>query len=152
MQAVTTAIGAERTGIRLSPISPANDCADSNPLPLFRYVVEQLNRYSLLYLHLVEGATGGPREVENGFDLQILRKLFKGPYIANNGYDLALAEKARDNELADLIAFGRPFIANPDLVHRLKVGASINTMNTKTLYGGGAEGYIDYPFLQDKSA
>lgn len=152
VQAVTTAIGANRTGIRLSPISPANDCADSNPLPLFRYVVEQLNKYGLLYLHLVEGATGGPREVEHGFDLQILRKLFKGPYIANNGYDLALAEKARDQELADLIAFGRPFIANPDLVYRLKVGAPLNAMNTKTLYGGGAEGYIDYPFLQDKSA
>jgi N-ethylmaleimide reductase len=147
VQAVTEAIGGERTGIRLSPISPANDCGDSDPQPLFTYVVEQLNRFGLIYLHLVEGATGGPREVENGFDLQVLRKLFKGTYIANNGYDLNLAKAMRASGHADLIAFGRPFIANPDLVERLKLGAPLAEFNSKTLYGGGAEGYIDYPAL-----
>ena len=151
-QAVTEAIGGERTGIRLSPISPANDCGDSNPQPLFTYVVEQLNRFGLVYLHLVEGATGGPRDVENGFDLQVLRKLFKGTYIANNGYDLNLAKTMLASGQADLIAFGRPFIANPDLVERLKLGAPLAEFNSKTLYGGGAEGYIDYPALDRKTA
>jgi len=151
-QAVTEEIGGDRTGIRLSPISPANDCGDSNPQALFTYVVEQLNRFNLVYLHLVEGATGGPREVDNGFDLQVLRKLFKGTYIANNGYDLALANTVRSQEQADLIAFGRPFIANPDLVERLKLGAPLAEFNSKTLYGGGAEGYIDYPALDQKAA
>ncbi len=145
--AITEAIPSERVGIRLSPISPANDSADSNPQALFSYVVEQLNRFNLVYMHLVEGATGGPRTVEGGFDLQILRRLFKGIYIGNNGYDLALATEARQKNLADLIAFGRPFISNPDLVARLKTNAPLAPLDSATLYGGGAEGYIDYPAL-----
>lgn len=145
--AVVGVWGGDRVGVRLSPISPANDCGDSNPEALFTYAVEHLNRFGLAYLHVIEGATGGPREVENGFDLQILRRLFKGLYIANNGYDLALACHARENNLADLIAFGRPFIANPDLVERLHIGAPLNILNPKTLYGGNAEGYTDYPSL-----
>jgi N-ethylmaleimide reductase len=151
---VTTAVvsvwGADRVGIRLSPISPANDIADSDPATLFTHVVGQLNQFGLLYLHLVEGATGGPREVENGFDLQVLKRLFKGIYIGNNAYDLDLAVKARQEGLADLIAFGRPFISNPDLVDRLRLAAPLNAMDKGTLYGGGAKGYIDYPFLADK--
>jgi N-ethylmaleimide reductase len=145
--AVVGVWGADRVGVRLSPISPANDIADSDPQTLFSYVVEQLNQFGLLYLHLVEGATGGPREVENGFDLQILRRIFKGIYMANNGYDLALALKAREQGLAELIAFGRPFIANPDLVARLQQGAPLEKLNPDTLYGGGAHGYTDYPAL-----
>jgi N-ethylmaleimide reductase len=113
-------VPSERVGIRLSPISPANDIADSDPKALFSYVVQQLNRYKLVYLHVVEGATGGPREVAGGFDLQVLRDLFQGIYIANNGYDLEMAAKARQGNLADLVAFGRPFIANPDLVERFR--------------------------------
>jgi len=145
--AVVSVWGAERVGIRLSPISPANDIADSDPETLFSYVVQQLNAFDLLYLHLIEGVTGGPRQVEGGFDLQHLRKLFNGLYIANNGYDRELAISARQQGLADLIAFGRPFIANPDLVARLKLDAPLNPLDNDTLYGGGAKGYIDYPFL-----
>ncbi|WP_142847720.1 alkene reductase [Telmatospirillum sp. J64-1] len=151
-EAVIATWSADRVGIRLSPISPANDIADSNPEAVFSYAVEQLNRFGLSYLHVVEGATGGPREVENGFDLQKLRKIFKGPYMANNGYDLTLAEKARAANEADLIAFGRPFIANPDLVERLQSGAPLNEPDPKTFYGGGAEGYIDYPTLDRQVA
>lgn len=145
--AVVSVWGAERVGIRLSPVSPANDIADSDPETLFSYVVQQLNAFGLLYLHLVEGVTGGPREVEGGFDLQRLRKLFNGLYIANNGYDRDLAISARQQGLADLIAFGRPFISNPDLVARLKLDAPLNPLDNDTLYGGGAKGYIDYPLL-----
>ncbi|MFC3109526.1 alkene reductase [Undibacterium arcticum] len=150
--AVSAVWGAERVGVRLSPISPANDIADSDPATLFSYVVEQLNQFGLLYLHVVEGATGGPRQVENGFDLQVLRRLFKGIYIANNGYDRDLAVKVRQDGLADLVAFGRPFISNPDLVDRLRLAAPLNELDAGTLYGGGAEGYTDYPFLSDKKA
>ena len=147
VEAVTAVVPSDRVGIRLSPISPANDIADSNPQALFSHVVTQLNRFNLAYLHVVEGATGGPRSVDDGFDLQILRRLFNGVYIANNGYDLALAIQARQDNLADLIAFGRPFIANPDLVERLKTGAPLNELDPNTLYGGDARGYTDYQAL-----
>lgn len=145
--AITSIWGAERVGVRLSPISPANDIADSNPASLFIYVVEQLNQFDLLYLHLIEGATGGARQVEKGFDLQILRQLFKGIYIGNNGYDRELAVMARQQGLVDLVAFGRLFISNPDLVARLQSAAPHNELDANTLYGGGAKGYTDYPFL-----
>lgn len=146
-QAVISVWGAERVGVRLSPISPANDIADSNPATLFSYVVEKLNQFGLLYLHLIEGSTGGPRQVENGFDLQILRRLFKGIYIGNNGYDRESAVMARKQGLVDLVAFGRLFISNPDLVERLQRVTPLNELDTDTLYGGGAKGYTDYPFL-----
>ncbi len=151
-EAVVAVWGGDRVGVRLSPISPANDCGDSDPEPLFVHAVNALNRFGLAYLHVVEGATGGPREVENGFDLQILRRSFKGIYIANNGYDLVLARNARKNNLADMIAFGRPFISNPDLVERLRVQAPLNPINPKTIYTPGAAGYIDYPFLSEQQS
>ena len=151
LKEVTTAVisiwGAERVGVRLSPLSPFNDISDSTPASLFSYVVEQLNKFDLLYLHVIEGATGGSRQVENGFDLQILRRLFKGFYIGNNGYDLDLAITARQQGLVDLVAFGRLFISNPDLVDRLQRAAPLNKLDEDTLYGGGEKGYIDYPFL-----
>jgi N-ethylmaleimide reductase len=146
--AVVGVWGGDRVGVRLSPISPANDLGpDSNPEATYSHAVSALNAFNLVYLHVVEGATQGPREVPNGFDLQVLRRLFKGLYIANNGYDLALALEARRRNLADLIAFGRPFIANPDLVERLKRGAPLAELDRSTLYGGGAKGYTDYPPL-----
>ncbi len=147
IEAVTREIGAERTGIRISPNSPANDIADSNNEAVFTHLVEALNRFGLAFLHVVEGATGGPREVPGGFDLAILRQRFKGLYMANNGYDRALALATRRDDRADLIAFGRPFIANPDLVERLRRNAPLNRLDTKTLYGGDAHGYTDYPTL-----
>jgi len=147
-EAVVAAVGADRVGIRLSPVSPANDIgADSDPESTYSYVVEKLNALRLAYIHVIEGATQGSREVAGGFDLQVLRRLFNGPYIANNGYDLALARQARERNLAELIAFGRLYIANPDLVERLRVGAPLNVPDRATFFGGGAQGYTDYPFL-----
>ena len=149
---VTAAIvkvwGGDRVGIRLSPLSTFGDIADSNPQALFSYVVEQLNAYKLVYLHVIEGDTGGSRE-PGGFDPQILRRLFNGAYMANNGYDRQMAIEARRNGTADLVAFGRPYIANPDLVERLRLAAPLNQPDPATMYGGGAGGYIDYPTLQD---
>jgi N-ethylmaleimide reductase len=143
---VAAEAGPERTGIRISPVTPANDISDSNPQPLYDYIVDHLSALKLVYLHVVEGATGGPRDIAP-FDYGSLRKRFKGAYIANNGYDFELATKVLAADAADLIAFGKPFISNPDLVERLKAGAPLNAFDKATFYGGGAKGYTDYPAL-----
>ena len=147
-KAVAAEAGAERTGIRISPVTPANDVSDSNPQPLFDHIVDHLNALKLVYIHVIEGATGGPRDIAP-FDYGSLRKRFKGAYVANNGYDLELANKVLSANAADLIAFGKPFISNPDLVERLKRGAPLNAPDKATFYGGGAKGYTDYPVLGD---
>ncbi len=150
-KAVTAETGRERTGIRISPVTPSNDISDSNPQPLFEYIVNGLDALKLVYIHVVEGATGGPRDIAP-FDYASLRKRFRGAYIANNGYDFALATKMLDAGAADLIAFGKPFISNPDLVERLKKGAPLNEWDKATFYGGGAKGYTDYPTLEAAEA
>lgn len=145
--AVVQEIGADRTGVRISPVSPANAISCSNPQPQYDYIAEQLSTLGIVYLHVVEGATGGPRDVVH-FDYGSLRKRFKQTYLANNGYDLELATTTLVENKADLIAFGRPFISNPDLVERLKSGAPLAQPNPATLYGGGAAGYTDYPAIK----
>lgn len=150
MQAVTAAIGGDRTGLRLSPVTPVNGAAqDSDTAALFDHLVQQLAPMNLAYLHLIEGQTGGPRDLTAQgvapFDYQALRRHYRGPWMVNNGYDRAMADAALDEGLADLIAIGRPFISNPDLGLRLRHGAPLNALQRETLYGGGAAGYTDYP-------
>jgi N-ethylmaleimide reductase len=152
VRAVVGAIGAGRTGIRLSPVTPANDVVDADPQPLFEHVVRELGALGLAYIHVIEGATGGPREVDGRpFDYAALRQAWRaaggqGAWMVNNGYDLPLAEQSlRDG--ADLVAFGKPFIANPDLVARLRQGGPFNPPDKTTFYGGGEKGYTDYPAL-----
>jgi N-ethylmaleimide reductase len=153
MQAIVAEIGAGRTGIRLSPVTPANDAKqDSDAQGLFNYVVEQLAPLKLAFVHVVEGATGGPRDVAP-FDYAALRSRFKqgnaqGAWIVNNGYTRAMALDTVASGTADLVAFGKPFISNPDLVRRLRDDAPLTPLVRETLYGGGAEGYIDYPPLE----
>jgi N-ethylmaleimide reductase len=147
-KAVSAEAGPERTGIRISPVTPANDISDSNPQPLFDHIVDHLSALKLVYIHVIEGATGGPRDIAP-FDYASLRKRFAGAYMANNGYDLELANKVLAANEADLIAFGKPFISNPDLVERLKRGAALTAPDKATFYGGGARGYTDYPVLGD---
>ena len=151
-EAVVSVWGADRVGIRFSPVSPANDIADSDPRTVFLAATGVIDDLGLVYLHVVEGATGGAREVAGAFDLQELRRAFRGLYMANNGYDLAMAEAARRENRADLIAFGRPFIANPDLVERLRTHAKLTPVVRETLYGGDAHGYTDYPTLAEQMA
>ena len=145
-------IGGGRTGIRLSPVTPANDAHDSDPQPLFNYVVRQLATMNLAYIHIIEGATGGPREMpDRPFDYAGLKAAYrkaggKGAWMVNNGYDQALAEKAVADG-ADLVAFGRPYIANPDLVERLRAHAPLNMPDKTTFYGGREKGYTDYPTM-----
>jgi N-ethylmaleimide reductase len=147
VRAVAGVVGPERVGIRLSPINTRNDLIDENPEPTFLALIDKLNEAGIAYVHVVEGITGGQREVPGAFDLQILRKRFKGLYMANNGYTRDLAETVLAAGKADLVCFGRPFIANPDLVERLRRGASLNAVDMKTLYGGDERGYLDYPTL-----
>lgn len=149
--AVIAEIGADRTGLRISPVSPANGVSSSDPQAQYDYLVDQLNALEIVYLHVVEGATGGPRDVAP-FDFESLRQRFKNTWIANNGYDLDLANSRIAEDKADLIAFGRPFIGNPDLVERLQTAAPLAAFDPATLYGGGAAGYIDYPTLAESSA
>lgn len=144
--AVSKQIGADRTGVRISPVSPASGISGSDPQPHYDYIAEQLDALGIVYLHVVEGATGGPRDAAP-FDYAALRSKFTRTYLANNGYDLELANAQLRAGTVDLVAFGRPFISNPDLVERLHTGAALAPLNPATLYGGGAEGYIDYPSL-----
>ena len=146
VDAAVAEIGAGRVGIRLSPVSPANDIADSNPQPLFQHLVQALNQRGIAFIHFVEGATGGARDVP-GFDFAWARRTFKGAYIANNGYTRAMAIDAIASGRADAVSFGRPFIANPDLVQRLKLNAPLNTADSKSFYAPGPQGYTDYPTL-----
>jgi N-ethylmaleimide reductase len=154
MQAVVAEIGGDRTGIRLSPVTPANDASDDAPQPLFTHVNKALAPLGLAFVHVIEGSTGGPRDHQQGpapFDYAALRQTYRdaggqGAWMVNNGYDLPLANQAL-GEGADLVAFGRPFIANPDLAARLQQGGPFNTVDRATLYGGGEAGYLDYPTL-----
>lgn len=145
-EAVAKEIGAGRTGVRLSPLTSFGDIADSDPQALFNRAVERLATLDLAFIHVIEGETGGDRAPQP-FDYAAMRKPFRGAWIVNNGYDRAMAIDAVASGKADLVAFGRPFISNPDLSHRLRQNAPLNALDADTLYGGGAKGYTDYPAL-----
>jgi N-ethylmaleimide reductase len=150
MKAVADEIGGGRVGLRLSPVTPANDIGqDSNPQALFNAAVEQLAPFKLAYLHVVEGATGGPRDFAP-FDYEQLRERFDGAWMVNNGYDRQMALDAIAQDRAELVAFGKPFISNPDLVRRLRENAPLTPPDQKTFYGGDAHGYTDYPTLDEE--
>ena len=146
-EAVCAEVGADRVGIRLSPLQPFNDIKDSNPEATFSYVVEQLNRFGLAYLHVTEMGSEAPGAAGPAFDLGKLRAIWNGVYITNAGYDADKGNAAIAAGDADAIAFGVPFLANPDLVARLKAGAEFNAPDMDTFYGGDEHGYSDYPIL-----
>jgi len=157
VEAVTKEIGARRTAIRISPVTPSGESYDSNPQALFTYVVERLARYDLAYLHVIEGQTGGERDYRQGdnpsFDYKALRAAYekaggKAAWMVNNGYNRDMAIETVENGAADLVAFGKPFISNPDLVERLEKNLPLNAPDQSTFYGGSAKGYVDYPTLE----
>jgi N-ethylmaleimide reductase len=151
-EACARAIGADRLGVRISPVSTAGDSHDSDPQPLFDHVADRLSPLGLAYVHVVEGETGGARD-SIPFDYDALRDHFAGTWMANNGYDRRMAINAVASGRADLVSFGRLFMANPDLVRRLKQNAPLNAlMDPSTFYGGGAHGYSDYPTLYQSEA
>lgn len=145
-KAVVEVAGSDKVGVRISPINPFNDMKDSNPQALFNAVAEQLNQFNLAYLHAVEGDILGGEKTD-AFDFAQMRKLYKGAYMANLGYDKARGNAAIASGYADVVAYGVPFIANPDLVARYKTDAALNAVDSTTFYGGAEKGYTDYPFL-----
>ncbi|MGY5452763.1 alkene reductase [Agarivorans sp. MS3-6] len=143
-QAVAEVWGSGRVGVRISPTGTFNSMSESEPQALFNYLTEQLSAMNVSYLHVVENFGGASSE---GFSFAQLRSRFAGAYMANGGYTADSAEQAISEGKADVVSFGAPFIANPDLPERFKQGATLNELDQNTLYGGGAEGYTDYPSL-----
>lgn len=154
VQAATDVFGADRVGIRLSPTGNVGGISDSDRLGTFSYLTEQLNQFGLAYLHVIEALPGHMMAAKPGQEPvgPYLRKIFNGPFILNGGYTQETAEEALANGEADLIAFGVPFIANPDLVERFEQGAALNTPDQATFYVPGDKGYIDYPSLEEAEA
>jgi N-ethylmaleimide reductase len=145
VHAVAHAAGAGRTGVRLSPVNPGNDAGqDSDPQALYGRAVERITSLRLAYLHVIEGQTGGARDIAP-FDYARLRAACGAQtWMVNNGYDGAMAREAVASGRADLVAFGKPFIGNPDLGRRLREGLPLVVADRSTFYGGGATGYTDY--------
>jgi len=149
VKAVLQVYPAHRVGCRISPVSQFNDIDDSNPAALFGYVAQQLGSLKLGYLHIIEGQTGGSRDADQRVDFAGLRQSFKQAggrlTMVNNGYTKEMGESAVSTGSADLVAYGVPFLANPDLVARFKHGHPLNAPDQATFYGGGEKGYTDYP-------
>ena len=146
--------GADRVGYRISPFQPFNDMSDSDPAATFVHLAKQLSKRNLLYLHVVELGRPGEGEglafVESRDPLmRELRRIWPGTLIVNGGYDRGRSDAVIGAGEADMAAFATAFIANPDLPERLLGGAPLNEPDRATFYGGAAEGYTDYSFLEE---
>jgi len=144
--------GKGRVGVRLSPYGTFSDMGDSNPVALFTYVLEQLSSRGIAYAHVIEPRSsdaGGGSATDDSKPLtaQVFREAFAGVLISAGGYTAAMAEETIAEGFADAIAFGRLFIANPDLVERFREDSDLNAPDRNTFYGGGEKGYTDYPAL-----
>jgi len=148
VEAVAGVWGADRVGLRLSPLSTAigDTPLDSTPMETHGYLVNRLGEMGLAYLHVVEGQLHSDNGADN-FDVRALRAAFGGAYMANNGYDRQMATEATALGRAEMVAFGKPFIGNPDLVDRLRANAPLFDAPASSYFGGGAQGYSDFPSL-----
>lgn len=147
VRAVADVWGPERTAIRLSPGGTFNDMRDSDPRATFGYLISELDKLNLAYLHLAETSEADLRHGGVPFRAADFRHLFRGPIMANEAYDGPRAEATLAAGHADIISFGRLFLANPDLPERLRRGGPFNTPDPSTFYGGNEKGYTDYPAL-----
>lgn len=147
VEAVAQEWSASRVGIRLSPVSEqlGDTPLDSQVMETYGALIDRLNDFGLAYVHLVEGSTGGARAAPQGVDLDQLGRRFKGCLIGNNGYDLPLAQQRLAEGKVDMVAFGRPFISNPDLVERLRHGIPLAPADPVTFYGTSEKGLTDWP-------
>ena len=148
-EAVTDVWGSNKVGVRLSPSGENYTMSDSDRAGTFRYVVQALNSFNLAYFHLMEPNQWGS---DTGLDAAFFRPIFKGILMVNGDYDRERGDAVLKSGNADLISFGRTFIANPDLPKRLKLDAPMNEPNPETFYGGDEEGYTDYPYLKSVSS
>lgn len=143
-EAVCDVWGGDRVGIRISPTSSFNDMTDSDPTATYSHAVGELNRFGLAYLHVVESLDRTPADDRI---TARLRRIFESSFIVNDGYDRETGEEAIRSGLADLVAYGRLFLANPDLPERFRTEAPLNEPHPQTFYGGDETGYLDYPKL-----
>ena len=152
--AVIDVWGADKVGVRLSPAAtdPGKTPLDSDVMGTYGTYIDCLRELGVLYIHMIEGTAYSTREVPPDVDFVAMRKRFQGIYIANNEYSLEMAEEALTDDKADLVAFGRAFIANPDLVERLKSGAPLADAPKAYWYGGGQTGYSDWPTMASAPA
>jgi N-ethylmaleimide reductase len=152
-EAVAAVWGADRVGARLSPTNPFNSMHDSDPGTVFAHAAAKLSELGLVYLHVVEPVSTGPDGAPDGERVTPrLRAAFRGALIANGGYGLESAERVLAAGEADLVSFGAPYIANPDLVERFAVGAPLALPDRATFYGGAEAGYSDYPVWEGRAA
>lgn len=151
-EAVCQVWGANRVGIKLSPSNTFNDMHDSDPKATFSYAIEALNSFGLAYLHLMEPTPADSRHGGKPISVAELRPFFQGTVIANGGYTKETGNAAIADGTADLISFGVPFLANPDLPERFRRNAPLNEPDRSTFYGGDKKGYTDYPFLHQVQA
>ncbi|MDN6179762.1 MAG: alkene reductase [Halomonas subglaciescola] len=149
IDAVAEVFGPERVGVRLSPFIEIFGLTDDEPEAMAFYLAEAFSRRGLAYLHINEPNWAGGDITLNDDFRRGLRERFNGSLMFCGFYDAERAERIIDAGLADAVAIGRSYIANPDLVERFRVGAALNEPDHATFYGGGAEGYTDYPFLTD---
>ncbi|MGZ5033836.1 MAG: alkene reductase [Usitatibacter sp.] len=150
-QAIEAAIevwGADRVGVRLSPLGTFNDSGDDTPELTYGYIVEKLNEYGLAYLHVINPMSASPEPDPRAESIMgLVRKKYRGTLVVAGGFDVETAEAWLRQGKADLIAFGRKFIANPDLPERFGKREALNADDPATYYGGGSKGYTDYPSL-----
>ncbi|HSI69363.1 MAG TPA: alkene reductase [Gillisia sp.] len=150
VEKVTKAIGNEKVGLRLSPYSAFNGTEIFDGLDeQFLYLTEQLNKFELAYLHLVDNSALGSPDVSKSIFTQI-REKFKGTLMMNGGFTKEKAEKSIEDNKTDLVSFGRSFLANPDLVYRFENDLELNEPDSNTFYTPGEHGYTDYPFFEEK--
>jgi N-ethylmaleimide reductase len=146
-EAVAGVFGASRVGYKLSPYFAGYSMSDSNPLVTFTSIAAELGRLGLGYLHVTE-PIAGPAKIDGAVRATpSIREAFDGTLIVNDGYDLATAEASIARGEADLVAFGKPFLANPDLPLRYRKNVPLNAPDPATFYAGEEKGYIDYPAL-----
>lgn len=146
VDAVVAAVGADKVGVRLSPQGVFNDIDDPESTAMALYLAKAFTQRNLAFLHIAEPDWAGGAPLTNEFRLQ-LREAFAGTLITCGGYNAETAEALLGGNLADMVAFGRPFIANPDLVRRMQENAPLNEPDPNTFYGGAEAGYTDYPAL-----
>ncbi|MDO5653415.1 MAG: alkene reductase [Brachymonas sp.] len=144
IEAVNAAIGSDKVGVRISPLNSANDMIDSDPAGLATYLAKELNRFGLAYLHLIRGDI---LQKQPGDVLAVVREHYQGVLISNMAYSAEEANAALAAGAADAVAFGKAFIANPDLPQRVEQNAALNAFDNTTFYTPGEKGYTDYPFL-----
>jgi N-ethylmaleimide reductase len=147
--AVVSVWGADRVGIRLSPNGTFNSMSDTNPSATFTYALKELNKLNLVYVHLRRGTKADVRHGRPAVSMDTFRPLFSNAFMLNDQFDRVQADDAIEKGLADFVAFGAPFISNPDLPKRLETGASLAKPDSATFYGGAEKGYTDYPTLEE---